>query len=134
VNKTAIPEGQFSVGPWTFMKDRINMRLKVILEEPPGGNEIAPFQNAKKFYKSCLNFEKMRNLERKPVLKKLNAMGGWPVLMSEESWNESEWTWEKSVTKSLTNGFNGDFLISIIITNEDVVVKIICLSILFSLH
>jgi hypothetical protein len=46
------------------------------------------------------------------TLDKLNAMGGWPLMMPEGTWNESKWTWEQSVKSARANGFGFDLFFS----------------------
>jgi neprilysin len=112
LNSTKIPDDKYEVSTTSAIRDQLNDQLRVILEEPIQSNEIVPFQNVKKFYKSCLDSEKIEELGSEPILKKFNAMGGWPVLMAEGSWNENEWTWEESVIKARANGFEFMFFTS----------------------
>jgi predicted metalloendopeptidase len=90
----------------------LDYQLFTILNETPKSDEISPFKNARKFYKSCLDTKTIEQLGATPILDKLNSMGGWPVLMVDGSWNESDWTWDQSIVKAKENGFSFDFLIS----------------------
>lgn len=42
--------------------------------------------------------ERLKELESKPLLDLLDSLGGWPVLMKDK-WNESDWSWEKTLLK-----------------------------------
>lgn len=112
MNETIIPDEKFVVNAFYSAMDYLNERLQVILNEPFQSDEIAPFKNAKKYFKSCMNTDLIEERGVTPILSKLNEMGGWPVLMASESWNEAEWTWEKSMTEARVNGFKFNFFIT----------------------
>ena len=38
------------------------------------------FGKARKFYKSCMNLERLEELGVRPMLDTLKDLGGWPVL------------------------------------------------------
>ena len=126
MNETVIPDDKFAVHAFDFAIDQLNERLRVILDEPIQSDEISPFRNAKKYFKSCMNTEVIEERGIAPILSKLNEMGGWPVLMANESWNEAEWTWEKSTAQARVNGFSSKLFVSFITSkNHDKTMNIL---------
>jgi neprilysin len=113
VNQTVIPDGKDKVDAYSLAEEQIVVRLRAILDEPITNGETKPFQDAKKFYKSCMDITQIKKIGFAPIFKKLNELGGWPVAMSKNPvWKTYRWTWQKAVTKLRETGFNVDYFVS----------------------
>lgn len=120
-----IPDDKTQVTAFSVIDNQLNEQLRVIINEPIKSDEIAPFQNAKKLYKACFNTDLVEQRGTTPVMNVLNAMGGWPVVMS--TWNSDTWTWQQSVQKSRENGYSVSYFLSFSVStdNKDTTKRII---------
>ncbi|KAL7013332.1 hypothetical protein ACKWTF_015336 [Chironomus riparius] len=100
IKNTIIPEDKSEVTSMSLLKEKIEEKLKLIIEQPIDENEIEPFKNVKKYYKACLNTSFIEERGLKPMTDIHEKLGGWPVVKGA-TWDESKWTWQQ-----LVNGFN----------------------------
>jgi len=75
-----IGESQSSTSVFNDVRDHVSKSLKTVLETPISSSEADSIQKAKKFYKSCMNTDKIDELGTAPVLDLITTMGGWPIL------------------------------------------------------
>lgn len=69
-------------------------------------------------YRACLNVSLIESRGLKPVTDVLDSMeGGWPVVHGK-SWPKSNWTWQKSVVSSKTNGFSIGYFMTILVHSD----------------
>ncbi|XP_008546803.1 neprilysin [Microplitis demolitor] len=80
--------------PYMFQQ-MVYHRLKAILETKPERNDILPVRQAKKWYRSCMNTEALEKRGLKPIESILMQVGGWPMTIDAEEWDESEHSWQR---------------------------------------
>lgn len=51
-------------------------------------------RQAKKWYRACMNTNDLEKLGIKPLESILMQIGGWPMTMDEEEWDENDHTWQ----------------------------------------
>ncbi|XP_060823748.1 neprilysin-like isoform X3 [Bombus pascuorum] len=71
-------------------KRRIDEMMKMELR----GDEITPVKLAKQWYKTCMDTEDMNKRGMEPILFILNEIGGWPIIIGKNKWNDSEQKWQ----------------------------------------
>ncbi|KAJ8664427.1 hypothetical protein QAD02_006089 [Eretmocerus hayati] len=73
-------------------------------------NDIQPLQKLLQYYKSCTDEEQINKKSEKKLLELIKNAGGWPVL--EQSWNEPNTDWEKTIYSLYNQGMPHIFLIN----------------------
>lgn len=53
----------------------------------------------------------------KPLIDIHESLGGWPVLKGE-SWDESSWTWTKSVKDFRARGYSTDYMLDFSVSTD----------------
>ncbi|XP_043598067.1 neprilysin-1-like isoform X2 [Bombus pyrosoma] len=71
-------------------KRRIEEMMKMELR----GDEISSVKVAKQWYKTCMDTEDMNKRGMEPILFILNEIGGWPIIIGKNKWNDSEQKWQ----------------------------------------
>jgi len=117
IETTTIPDEKNEV---TSFNQQYNLKqqLREIVKEPIQDDEIEPFKNVKRLYRACLNVSLIESRGITPVINVLDSMeGGWPVVHGK-SWPKSNWTWQKSVVSSKTNGYSTGYFINIFLRSD----------------
>ena len=65
--------------------------LKTLFEAPKAKDEPKVFESVRKYYKSCMEMDRIDNVEMSRIKTLLQKVGGWPVL--EDGWKEDNFTW-----------------------------------------
>ncbi|XP_026465148.1 neprilysin-2-like [Ctenocephalides felis] len=115
---TVIPDDKVSVNTFSVIGDKLQLQLRGIVESPiDRENEPEPFTVAKDLYKSCMNKSLIEKRGYTPLLEAHKRLGGWPVL-DGPSWDESKWSWDKSVKQFRQNGYSMDYFIDFSISTD----------------
>uniref|UniRef100_A0A9J8AQL5 Phosphate regulating endopeptidase homolog, X-linked n=1 Tax=Cyprinus carpio carpio TaxID=630221 RepID=A0A9J8AQL5_CYPCA len=90
-----IPEDSSSYGIYPWLRQNVDLKLKELLEQPIGGDDIEAVKKAKVLYVSCMNETALEIVDAKPLLKNLKLKEfRWPVLGnalgSSSRWVESQ--------------------------------------------
>ena len=126
LQETVIPADKTQVTAFSVIDNQLNEQLRILANEPIKDDENSAFQSVKKLYKACFNTDLIEQRGTTPVTTVLNAMGGWPIVMT--NWNQdSSWTWQKSVEWSRQNGFSVSYFLSFSVStdNKDTTKRII---------
>lgn len=99
LHETEIPDEQVAVMSFVAVNNKVHQQLRTVLSEPLNENEIKPFKLVKNVYASCMNLTGMELTGIQPLLDLIAKYGGWPVVLGD-SWNESNWNWQKVCLKS----------------------------------
>ncbi|KAF4095774.1 hypothetical protein G5714_023377 [Onychostoma macrolepis] len=76
-----IPEDSSSYGIYPWLRQNVDLKLKELLEQPIGGEDIEAVKKAKVLYMSCMNESALEIVDAKPLLKNLKLKEfRWPVL------------------------------------------------------
>ncbi|XP_074116177.1 membrane metallo-endopeptidase-like 1 [Cotesia typhae] len=73
----------------------VSERIKGILETKPESNDILPVRQAKKWYRSCMDTEALEKRGLKPIESVLIQVGGWPMIIDAEEWDENDHSWQQ---------------------------------------
>lgn len=103
--ETEIPDDKTSITSFSVIKDEVRDRLHKIFMQPEGETKIAPFQNVKRLFNTCMKTEKIEQNGLKPLHEVLKKLGGWPVI-AKDAWNESSWSWQKFDADVIKMGFS----------------------------
>ncbi|KAG7208458.1 hypothetical protein KM043_014684 [Ampulex compressa] len=90
-----IPKGEESWSLWHMVQKNINNKVKELLDEPMKSEDILAVRMAKKWYNVCKNTQRMDEAGLEPILSILSRIGGWPLIMEPDEWDENVYTWQK---------------------------------------
>uniref|UniRef100_A0A336JZW6 CSON009745 protein n=1 Tax=Culicoides sonorensis TaxID=179676 RepID=A0A336JZW6_CULSO len=117
VKETFISDEKTSVNTFVTMRDKLKQQLRMILEEKPQDDEIAPFKQAKLLYKTCMNKTQIAKKGETPILKLLNIFGGMPALVGS-NWDESKFSWVETVKKFRQMGLSVDYVMDFSVSTD----------------
>lgn len=108
VRETVIPDDRTALNLFTEIGDKLNEQIRVLIDKPALESEATPFRMAKNLYKACMNKTLIEQRGLQPLIDQVESMGGWPVVRGDQ-WNETNWTWQKSVSDFRHRGFSMDY-------------------------
>ncbi|XP_053595461.1 endothelin-converting enzyme homolog [Microplitis demolitor] len=94
-NTHPIPGHTAIWGRFFMFQELVYHRLKAILETTPEPEDILPVRQAKKWYQSCMDAEALERRGLDPIESVLMQVGGWPMTIDAEEWDESEHLWQR---------------------------------------
>ena len=89
-----------------------------LLEAEAAEGEWEVFGKARKFYKSCMDLERLEELGVNPMLETLKELGGWPVLEGE-GWSGEGYQWWEQVYKMTEHGFSTSKIVYLATGTDD---------------
>ncbi|KAH0560736.1 neprilysin-1-like [Cotesia glomerata] len=78
-----------------MFQEVVYKRLKGILEKDQQPDDILPVKQAKKWFKTCMDSEGLNRRGIKTLESILMRVGGWPITLDSEEWDEDAYNWEK---------------------------------------
>ncbi|KAG5667541.1 hypothetical protein PVAND_015520 [Polypedilum vanderplanki] len=99
-----IPDDKTDITSFSESNDILQNHLRQILNEPIKETEIKPFKDLKLLNKACLNLTKIEERGISPIMNRIIAMGGWPVLFN--NWDDSNWSWQKVIEHFRNYGYS----------------------------
>ncbi|TGZ57711.1 hypothetical protein DBV15_08331 [Temnothorax longispinosus] len=90
-----IPNGLKSWSMFRRAQINVQKQIKEILDEGPKKNDLLAVKLAKKWYAVCMNTDAMERYGLEPLVFTLSRIGGWPLIMEQDEWNEQEYSWQK---------------------------------------
>ncbi|XP_020278403.1 neprilysin-like [Pseudomyrmex gracilis] len=90
-----IPEGEIIWNLIRILQQKIKDERKEILEVGPKANDVLAMKLAKKWYTVCMDTDEMDKRGIEPIIYTLARIGGWPMIMDPEEWDEQEYNWQK---------------------------------------
>ncbi|XP_018574501.1 neprilysin-2-like [Anoplophora glabripennis] len=85
----------------------IQVNIRNILEQPIYIEDRAAFQQAKKFYRTCMNETKIEEEGLAWIRSVFKRIGGWPSLKGNH-WKEDQFNWQKAMHRLRKIGVNAD--------------------------
>ncbi|XP_076652047.1 neprilysin-1 [Halictus rubicundus] len=76
-----IPEDKSSISTFEVLAHQLQVSLKHLLEEPPNNKDNDATLKAKRFYKSCMDIPRIREIGDAPLKRILKLLGGWPAVV-----------------------------------------------------
>ncbi|KAJ1527249.1 hypothetical protein ONE63_008774 [Megalurothrips usitatus] len=101
ISKHPVPATESHYNHFNEAEDRLQLQLKGILEADENAAEPVPVRQAKTVYRACLNTEAVEAEALSPLLEEMGALGGWPMAMEAESWDEASFSWQAVLTRLL---------------------------------
>jgi len=103
---SVIPDNEDELSTsFTPAKEQIYIKGRILLEAEPSEEDFVSDQNARNFYKACMNQEKIEELGLEPAHLLLNKLGGWPVLEGDK-WSEKGFEWYTYTVKKMELGLS----------------------------
>ncbi|XP_025991660.2 endothelin-converting enzyme homolog isoform X2 [Solenopsis invicta] len=84
---------------WSVMNllqiNKTNPHVQEILEAEPKEDDLTAIKLVKKWYKTCMDTDAIEKQGIGPLVSTLTRLGGWPMTMEPDEWNEQEDSWQK---------------------------------------
>ncbi|XP_018365608.1 PREDICTED: neprilysin-1-like [Trachymyrmex cornetzi] len=93
--KNAIPEGLRQWDTWTKLQFKTNQQVQEIVQSKITENDLPAVKLAKKWYKACMDTDAKEKEGIDPLVSTLSRLGGWPMTMEPDKWDERKYSWEK---------------------------------------
>ncbi|XP_008546802.1 neprilysin-11 [Microplitis demolitor] len=90
-----IPPSMATFSRLLLFQQLVYDRLKGILETTPEPDDILPLRQAKKWYRACMDTETLEKRGLDPIESVLMQVGGWPMTIDAEEWDETEHPWQR---------------------------------------
>ncbi|XP_011861287.1 PREDICTED: neprilysin-like [Vollenhovia emeryi] len=89
------PEGMDSWSMFESAQMNVMKQVKEIFDEGPKDSDLLAVKLAKKWYAVCMDTDKMERQGLEPLVFTMSRIGGWPLIMDPDEWNEQEYSWQK---------------------------------------
>ena len=116
-----IPEDKSSYSVFTSeLPDTVYKRGRELLEAEDGDEDWELFRTAKKYYRSCMDLDRLEKLGVKPMLDSLKHLGGWPVLQGDgwNYWRIVKYQWWEQVYRTSQGGFSSNSIVKITVDTD----------------
>jgi len=110
IKNTKIPDDKSLVDSFEAVRDILKDQLKTVITSPVEDSDIDATKAVKQLYSACLNQDLIEQRGLKPINDVMQRMGGWPAVVGDD-WDESAWSWQKSILDCRANGYSNDFLL-----------------------
>ena len=114
LHEAIIPDDQYEVGSTKYQSDKLNERLRNILEADSKDNEPAVFSSVRKLYASCMDLDLLDKEGSRKILQVIEELGGWPVLQGED-WDPDKFDWQEVAGKASQLGLGRSCIVSVYI-------------------
>ncbi|XP_011689427.1 PREDICTED: neprilysin-1-like [Wasmannia auropunctata] len=89
------PKGMSSWSMFASAQMNVMKQIKEIFDEGPKDDDMLAVKLAKKWYTICMDTDAMDRQGLEPLVLTLARIGGWPIIMEPDEWNEQEYSWQK---------------------------------------
>ncbi|XP_012528718.1 membrane metallo-endopeptidase-like 1 [Monomorium pharaonis] len=91
-----IPEGyrEWSV-LYILQFNKTDKQVQDIVEEELKEDDLRAVKLAKNWYKACMDTDAIEKQGIDPLVSTLTRLGGWPMIMEPNQWDEEEYSWQK---------------------------------------
>ncbi|XP_014470512.1 PREDICTED: membrane metallo-endopeptidase-like 1 [Dinoponera quadriceps] len=90
-----VPEGSRSWSLWEMLQNNVDRQIEDILKEGPKDNDLLAVKLAKKWYTACMDTDERDKRGLDPLVSTQSRIGGWPMIMDPDEWDEQEYSWQK---------------------------------------
>ncbi|XP_032679462.1 neprilysin-2-like [Odontomachus brunneus] len=90
-----VPKGSRSWSLWHMLQKNVDRQIEDILKEGYKDNDLLAVKLAKKWYTACMDTDAMDRRGLEPLVSTVSRMGGWPMIMDPDEWDEQEYSWQK---------------------------------------
>ncbi|XP_029660961.1 neprilysin-like isoform X2 [Formica exsecta] len=96
-----IPKGIRSWSLFHMLQKNVEQQVNDILKEGPRNSDLLAVKLAKRWYAVCMNTDAMDKQGLDPLVTTISRIGGWPMIMDPDEWDEQEYSWQKVDDKYL---------------------------------
>ncbi|XP_018346008.1 PREDICTED: neprilysin-1-like [Trachymyrmex septentrionalis] len=89
------PKGMKSWSMFASAQVNVIKKITEIFDEGPKKDDLLAVKLAKKWYAVCMDTDAMDSQGLEPLVFTLSRIGGWPMIMEPDEWNEEEYSWQK---------------------------------------
>lgn len=89
-----VPEDKFKWDLDSMVEEKINIILKGILQKRSRTEDSVLLSLEKKWFKSCMDEERINRKGLEPLRNIIEEIGGWPMAMNKSAWEKKEITWQ----------------------------------------
>ncbi|XP_011861285.1 PREDICTED: neprilysin-11-like [Vollenhovia emeryi] len=90
-----IPNGYAIWNMMYGLRNQTLMQVQEIVEAKPAEDDLNTVKLAKKWYRACTDTDAMEKQGLDPLVSTLTRLGGWPMIMEPDKWDEQEHSWQK---------------------------------------
>ncbi|KAL6445044.1 hypothetical protein ACFW04_002160 [Cataglyphis niger] len=90
-----IPKGSRSWSLFHMLQNNVEQQVDDILKEGPKNSDVLAVKLAKRWYAVCMNTDAMDKQGLDPLVITISRIGGWPLIMDPDEWDEQEYSWQK---------------------------------------
>ncbi|XP_071645367.1 LOW QUALITY PROTEIN: neprilysin-like [Temnothorax longispinosus] len=90
-----LPEGKKTWSMFASAQENVKKQIKEIFDEGPKKSDPLAVKLAKKWYAVCTDTDAMEKYGLEPLVFTMSRIGGWPLIMEPDEWNEQEYSWQK---------------------------------------
>ncbi|XP_043685950.1 endothelin-converting enzyme 1-like isoform X2 [Vespula pensylvanica] len=90
-----IPPGENS---WSFIQvvtNNLKRQVEEILESDSTTEDLLTVKLGKKYFHTCTDHKNRERMGLEPLVTTMARIGGWPMIMEPEEWDETEHSWQK---------------------------------------
>ncbi|KAI4501887.1 hypothetical protein M0802_003222 [Mischocyttarus mexicanus] len=90
-----IPPGEDT---WSFvriMQKNLNRQMEEILVSEESSDDLLTIKLGKIHFRTCMDLKGRERKGLEPLVTTMARIGGWPLIMEPEEWDETEHTWQK---------------------------------------
>ena len=99
-----------------LFRDKVNLQLMNLLEEPDRDHEPSHLKLLKKVYKSCMNTKQIETEGLTFVKNGFKDLGGWPVV--EPYWNDKIFDWKSLLYRIQKSEWRESFFFSMYVGTD----------------
>lgn len=94
-NNNEIPEGETSWDLWHMVQKKITDSVLDIITSETKPDDILAVKLTKKWYNVCIDTDKIEEAGLEPLLNTMARIGGWPLIMDPDEWDDRMYPWQK---------------------------------------
>ncbi|XP_053978634.1 endothelin-converting enzyme homolog [Hylaeus volcanicus] len=88
------PKDETSWNLLIMLQTIVEKRILEIMEKDSSPDDLLAMRLSKRAYKACLNTDELEKKGLQPLLLTLWRIGGWPMIMEDDEWNEDLYKWQ----------------------------------------
>lgn len=86
-----------NINPMGLLKQEMSQKTQAILKKEQDPNDPKPLNQAREYYKACMDVEAIEATGLEPLHEVLGELGGWPIL-DPQGWNQSAFDFEEALS------------------------------------
>ncbi|XP_076643584.1 uncharacterized protein LOC143353865 [Halictus rubicundus] len=89
-----LPEGKATWNPMYKANDVVEKRLLDILQANSKPDDLLGLKLSRRAFNACMDTDELERIGLGPVITSLWRIGGWPVIMEEDEWDDELYKWQ----------------------------------------